>query len=734
MMRAAFEAGAAHRKKRMSISRDTPAGRMIVAVVCAALIVMLAGGAIIGYWTAVEMTAVVTEQFNAQQMVLAQTVKARIEREVSGIKHEILLMAHLLLGNPEPRAEAKAAFLQNLPHLAELGVRKVEIADRGQRRVLVNTLHGPWMERSLPENNLYDSVVFPADDRRPLWVSAVQMSAGGGEMVFVVPLTDNASRLLAFHVNISLLVPGLLKNVQSGRTGYAWLIDQNGIFLYHPHAEYIGRDAFSVRQEKYPNVSYGPINFIQKEKMLKGEQGTGWFESSWHRGITGPMRKLIAYCPVTVSDNPAQRWSVAVVAPESEIDEGMRRGTNKLLLILGLTVGMMILGAGGIIWLENRWTRVLEATVLAKTEALMKSEEKYRSLVESAEDFIFTVDREARFQSLNTFTANFFGGPPERFIGRPIADAFSGPEAEELARLIEGVYGSGKSIREEFELRMEERPIWISANFMPVKTDAGEVGTILCIARDITETKSLQRQLVNAEKLASLGTLAAGVAHEINNPLGVILGFCELLLRKTEKGSQQYEDLKTIERQGLLCKETVENLLIFARGAKQKRDVSELNGCILEIVKIVRHLLAKSGIDLILNLAENLPPVKADARQLQQVFLNLVTNAMAAMETGGTLTVQSSLERATRRAVVQIQDTGAGIRPEHMDRIFEPFFTTKPEGQGTGLGLFVSYGIVTSYGGTIECVSTPAAGLGKQSGTTFTVKLLTGSKEDLGTT
>ncbi|MGE5256831.1 MAG: ATP-binding protein [Hyphomicrobiales bacterium] len=718
----------------MPAFKDTPAAHLIVGAVCAALFVMLAGGGLVGYWTAAEMTAVVTEQFNAQQMVIAQTVKARIEREFNGIRHEIISMARLLQGIPKPRVETADALQQTLLHLAELGVRKVEIVDRPAHRMQVSALHGPWMERSLPQDSLFDTIRFPADVRQPVWISTVQPSAGGGEMIVAVPLADDASRLLAFHISISAMLPALLKNIQSGRTGYAWLIDQNGIFLYHPHAEYVGRDAFSVRQEKFPNVAYEPINIIQKEKMLKGEQGTGWFYSSWHRGITGPMKKLIAYCPVEISDNPPQRWSVAVVAPESEIDEGLRRGTHQLLLLMALGVAGLLLGAGAIIWLGSRWTRVLEATVIAKTEALAKSEEQYRSLVESAEDFIFTVDRTACFQSLNTFTANFFGGPPERFIGRPIASAFPGPEAERLARLIESVYGSGKSVREEFELRLEDRPTWISANFMPVKTDAGEVGTILCIARDITETKNLQRQLVNAEKLASLGTLAAGVAHEINNPIGVILGFCELLLRKAEKGSQQYEDLKTIERQGLLCKETVENLLIFARGEKQKREFSDLNGCVLEIVKIVRHLLTKSDIDLMLRLAENLPPVRADARQLQQVFLNLVTNAMAAMENGGTLTIQSSLERATRRAVVQIQDTGAGIRPEHMDRIFEPFFTTKPEGQGTGLGLFVSYGIVTSYGGTIECASTPASALGKQSGTTFTVKLLTGSKDNLSPT
>jgi len=718
----------------MSIFKDTSAGRLVVAVVGVALIVMLVAGGLLGYWTATEMTTVVTEQFNAQQLVIAQTVKARIEREFNGIKHEILSMAQLLHGNPKPSAGTLEALQQTLRHLAELGIRRVDIVDRAADRALVSTLQGPWMERSLPPGSLFDTIRFPADDPQPLWFSAVQPSAGGGEMIVAVPLSEDASRVLAFHVSTSAVLPALLKSIQSGGTGYAWLIDQNGIFLYHPQAEYIGRDAFSVRQEKFPNAAYGPINLIQKEKMLKGEQGTGWFYSAWHRGITGPIKKLIAFCPVEISDNPPQRWSVAVVAPESEIDQGLRRGTHKLLLLMALGIGGLLLGAGAIIWLESRWARVLEATVLAKTEALAKSEEQYRSLVESAEDFIFTVDREACFQSLNTFTANFFGGPPERFIGRPIASAFPDPEAERLAQLIGSVYGTGKSIREEFELRLEGQPTWISANFMPVKTDTGEVGTILCIARDITETKNLQRQLVNAEKLASLGTLAAGVAHEINNPIGVILGFCELLLRRAEKGSQQYEDLKTIERQGLVCKETVENLLIFARGAKQKREFSDINGCILEIVKIVRHLLVKSGIDLVLQLADGLPPVKADARQLQQVFLNLVTNAMAAMDNSGTLTVQSSLERSTRRAVVQIQDTGAGISPEHMDHIFEPFFTTKPEGQGTGLGLFVSYGIVTSYGGTIECASTPAGVTGKRSGATFTVKLLTGSKEDLAKT
>jgi PAS domain S-box-containing protein len=714
----------------MQLSKETLAGRTIVAVVYVAVVVLMAAGLIVGVWAAREISDVATEQFNAQQMVIAQMVKGRIEREVSGVKYELFLLARALHGLPADSAEVKAALQQSLPRLLESGVRRVEAVDLTTRRVLVGTPHGNWSEQALADEGRYADVRFETAEGPLIWVSPVQVTPAGADMLAAAPLDPNHSRLLVAHLNVSALVSGLLKNIQSGKSGYAWLIDQQGIFLYHLNPDYFGRNAFEVREERFPDVSFKRINFIQREKMLKGEQGTGWFYSGWHRGPTGPMKKLIAYCPVQIAENPPQIWSVAVVAPESEVKNALQRGHFRLIVLQGLVIMAVVLGAAAIIWLENRWSKVLEARVLSKTEALAKSEEKYRSLVESAEDFIFTVDREGRFQSLNTFTANFFGGPPEAFIGRHLESAFPAEEAARQAQVIERVFAAGKSLREEFEIPLGDRSIWISANFMPVKSQAGEVGTILCIARDVTETKNLQRKLVNAEKLASLGTLAAGVAHEINNPLGVILGFCELLLRKAAPGSQQHEDLKTIERQGLLCKETVENLLSFARTEKQRGEQADLNACIEEIVKIVRHLLEKNGIALALELTDLLPPVKADARQLQQVFLNLITNAMAAMGNGGALTVRSAKEPGTRRVVVQFKDTGAGIPPEHLDRIFEPFFTTKPEGQGTGLGLFVSYGIVTGYGGTIECASTPASALGKQAGTTFTVKLPIAPREE----
>ncbi|KAF0122359.1 MAG: PAS/PAC sensor signal transduction histidine kinase, partial [bacterium] len=382
------------------------------------------------------------------------------------------------------------------------------------------------------------------------------------------------------------------------------------------------------------------------------------------------------------------------------------------------------LGAVTILFFEIRWSRTLEQEVANQTWELKRSEEKYRSLVESAEDFIFTVDFEGRFQSMNSFTANFFGGCPEDFLGKRLSALFSEEIVERQLKLIRLVYRFEKSVRDDFMLTLGEHQTWISANFMPLKNEEGKVSSVLCIARDITENKQLERQLINTEKLASMGTLAAGVAHEINNPLGIILGFSDLLLEKTAEDSQEYEDLKTIERQGLHCKQVVENLLSFARqGEGDDAEHSDLNHSIEDIIKVVKHTLDMSHIELVLDLDKDIPQVKGDSRQLQQVFLNLINNAAAAMNGGGTLTIHTFMERGSRKAIVHFQDNGVGIKEGDIDRIFDPFFTTKPEGEGTGLGLFVSYGIITKYGGNIDCISHTADSSGRPRGTTFTIKL-----------
>jgi signal transduction histidine kinase len=309
------------------------------------------------------------------------------------------------------------------------------------------------------------------------------------------------------------------------------------------------------------------------------------------------------------------------------------------------------------------------------------------------------------------------------FTGKPIEKLFPANVAQKQRNIIQAIRKAGKSIKDEFEIKKNSDRFYISASFMPLKDAKGNVIAVLCIARDVTESKNLEIQLVNAEKLASLGTLAAGVAHEINNPLGVILGFSDILLRKTDKTSQNYEDLKIIERQGLHCKEIVENLLSFVRIGKGPSEFTQLNDCIEEILKIVKHTLELNQIELHVNFAQGNPKVQCDHRQLQQVLLNIINNAIAAMADGGKLSIETEFEAGAQKAVIRIMDSGHGIKEEFLAHIYEPFFTTKSEGKGTGLGLFVSYGIITKYGGTIDCKSHTGEIHHQPAGTTFTIKL-----------
>jgi signal transduction histidine kinase len=257
-----------------------------------------------------------------------------------------------------------------------------------------------------------------------------------------------------------------------------------------------------------------------------------------------------------------------------------------------------------------------------------------------------------------------------------------------------------------------------------IKNENDKVFAVLGISRDITERKKIEEeQMYNTEKLASLGKLTAGVAHEINNPVAIILGFADRLLEKAEPDSKEYEMLKAIERQGLNSKRIVENLLGFARYREKTEYCTAVNESLESVVSVVENIVVTKKITLEKNLAEDLPKARGDSGHLQQVFMNLITNAVAAMEGGGVLTISTRLNEPGNRVEILFKDTGHGIKREYRDKIFEAFFTTKRVGEGTGLGLSVCYGIVTKYGGEITFETVSEEEDREEKGTTFTVSL-----------
>jgi two-component system NtrC family sensor kinase len=217
-----------------------------------------------------------------------------------------------------------------------------------------------------------------------------------------------------------------------------------------------------------------------------------------------------------------------------------------------------------------------------------------------------------------------------------------------------------------------------------------------------------RQQINRSEKLASLGRLAAGVAHEINNPLTGVLTFAHLLREKPNMDDQDREDLDLIIRETTRAAEIVRRLLDFSRERPVIIERLEINEVVRRTLQLIRNQKLFEGITIDEQLSENLPEIDGDMNRLQQVFLNLTLNSCEAMSDGGTITVFTS--RTGDGVCVEIADTGNGIKPEIMERIFEPFFTTKPVGQGTGLGLAVSFGIIQQHGGSIEVESEPGKG------------------------
>ena len=288
-------------------------------------------------------------------------------------------------------------------------------------------------------------------------------------------------------------------------------------------------------------------------------------------------------------------------------------------------------------------------------------------------------------------------------LGRPLvalaAPGFVAPLAEAIRNTLEGqqvdnlelqiVRGSGASGQ-------------FSANLSPMRDEQGNVVSIVAVLTDITDSAVLRGKLVHSEKMAAVGQLVSGVAHEVNNPLTAILGFADLLMENPELPESVRKDLRIILQEAQRTKQIVQNLLSFARQMPPQRNPVQLNSVLRRTIQLRSYDFTSHGIDVIEHLDEGLPEVIGDAHQLQQVFLNILNNAYdSAHEVGRPARIEIMTAKFGETVEVSFCDNGAGI--SQPDRIFDPFFTTKEVGKGTGLGLSICYGIVKEHGGEILC-------------------------------
>ncbi len=274
----------------------------------------------------------------------------------------------------------------------------------------------------------------------------------------------------------------------------------------------------------------------------------------------------------------------------------------------------------------------------------------------------------------------------------------------------------------DFSLEEAKDGFHFEVTSQPIMDRKGKLAGVVQVYRDRTEKKKLQEQLLQSEKLASIGLLAGGFAHEINNPLGGILVFAQMLLRELPTESAHRTDVEEILNAAQRCKGIVENLLDFARSKPAQKTTEDLQD--VNVIEAAQSALrfAKVSMPKHLITIEELwhatdVKIKADRNKLIQLFLNLFQNAVQAMPDGGNLTLRSSpaTDAPQHQVVIEVQDTGVGIQDKYLKTIFDPFFTTKEPGEGTGLGLAICYGIVRDIGGDIKVTSKLNVG------TTFTI-------------
>jgi signal transduction histidine kinase len=256
--------------------------------------------------------------------------------------------------------------------------------------------------------------------------------------------------------------------------------------------------------------------------------------------------------------------------------------------------------------------------------------------------------------------------------------------------------------------RAKARPRFLAEEKKLLQAVARELSLFMKRASDEEEKQKLQAQLQHIERLAFVGELSAGIAHELNEPLARILGFAQLIAKTGSLTHQQSEDVDRIVKASLYTREIIKKLMIFSRQMPQQITRVDLNTVIANILYFIDVRFHGSGIKLKTKLTKDLPVIKADEVQLSQVLVNLITNAVHAMPNGGEIVIATSAKG--RFVSLVVKDTGRGMTAEVEEKIFEPFFTTKPVGQGTGLGLSVVKGIIDSHQGRISVHSTPGVG------------------------
>jgi len=495
-----------------------------------------------------------------------------------------------------------------------------------------------------------------------------------------------------FDEVLRLTVNGLRQNIKSADFAAVYFVEGNEAVMKSVY----GHD----------------LNFRKKVEKIPYPRGL-----TWRTIIEGKTR----FVPDTEYDDaigPAGRQA------------GVRSYISMPIQSVGTTIGCITVASEKVNAFDREELTLLESVAEQIRIALLNAkyvteietnERRLKELVGSVDEIVFEFDEQGTYLGVWTENEELLSRPKEELLGRRVSDLFDEEFASSVTTAIKRVLDNKKSEVVEFNVMLKGKERCFRARINPISASGGKPGTVSMLARDVTESKALETQLLRSQRLESVGKLAGGIAHDLNNILQPIMMSIQLLnTRVTDEKSLKW--LEILDRSAQRGADLIRQILSFARGLESRKQPFDLKYLVKDVKKILDETFPKL-ISLRMEIEEDLPPVIGDYTQLNQVFMNLCVNARDAMPEGGDLLIRIRKiargkdeiplfikSEAADLIVIEVSDTGTGIAPEHMDKIFDPFFTTKSSDMGTGLGLSTVYGIVKDHSGFINVESQQGKG------------------------
>jgi two-component system NtrC family sensor kinase len=692
-------------------------------------------------------------QFNSQQLLLAREVAVNIESFVDHVYKNILVISQIPdvdQINRSPRSRSMAeSIIRSLQNEALITVRVLDkdgillydSASPGKKLTDYSKTDYFLKARLLPkyEKLITDLLDIPHESRetKKVIIATPIYQLRNGH-----PVAEFRGVVLAL-LSIDGITQKYLSPIRSGIRGYAWMMDSDGTLLYHPNQpQMVGKNLY--RTDKTCFQCH--ISFDTEKKMIEGTSETfGSYQAP------GGENKLAAYYKFPIV---RKSWIVVVSAPYSDVIALMSKSRRFYsLLILSIFITTLVVSIVMVVNYKKQIKAEEKAKHLENQRRLEREIEIQKdyleNIIENTKTNLMVLDKDLAVRTLNTAQAQTLGRSKQDFIGKNFFELFPDRLTPHDGIPIEAILhktldGSSFEIKDYRLTGLRETPFYLTMNINPLLID-GKTPGILITSTDVTKrveledalkqytveledkvdkgtatAKKLEQQVMHSDKLAALGRLSAGIAHEIGNPLTSISSFAQLLSEmSTDEFTQN--SLVIINKHIQRITDIVRRMSTFSRADSLNIQYVQLNDILqstLDLVRLDKRM--KTTIDIQVSFDPDLPKTMADEGQMSQVFINIILNALDAMPEGGKLTITSRQihdEAGKDLILIEFIDTGIGISKQELEKIFDPFYTTKEVGQGTGLGLSLSYNIIKRYNGDIRVDSEHGKG------TKFTIVL-----------